>query len=74
MGEYLSDPDGYTVNAGTCHDWRYLRREELEAWAPVDAGTGTDCSAFLEHHATVYRFPWPDEDSGGPDGLPARRC
>lgn len=63
MGEYLSKrlPSGETeqvFKAGTCEDWRYLYHEEALAWAPHDAGRGTNLKVALKA-PLFFRFPWP---------------
>ena len=67
MGEYATakNHNGAIVTVlklGVLDHMMYVRRSELEAWAPHDLGHGTDCGAILADPTTRYRFPWPYED------------
>lgn len=67
MGEYHTrlDPTGKVIQLcklGTMDDWRYVRYEEAQRLAPLDAGANTNIRSFLNDERTLWRFPWPDED------------
>jgi hypothetical protein len=71
MGEYhtrRNQDGGYTsiCKVGTCDDWRYVRRSEVEAMAQHDAGEQTDMGWALNPGdngpAPIFRFPFPYED------------
>jgi hypothetical protein len=74
MGEYLTRRLGGAVvqvaKAGVCDDWRYVRRSEVEKWAPFDAGE-SDCRTALAE-PTLWRFPWLDEDGEAVDRMGKR--
>ena len=53
------------VKAGTCTNWRYVRRSECLKWLPFDGGNGADIKAAINNGKLLYRFPFPDEDAGG---------
>jgi hypothetical protein len=73
MGEYLTqliDGEVKTITkAGTMDDFRYVRRTELEAWGPFDAGQGTNVPEALRDSSTLWRFPWPQEDGQAVEGI-----
>ncbi len=72
MGEFATliapktrrNPKGieFLCKLGKMDDWRYVRRQEAKLLAEKDAGAGSDMDRFLRDPATLYRFPWPDED------------
>lgn len=49
------------LKLGTIDDFRYVRRQELEAWQLHDADPDT-IQAYLDDPNTLYRFPWSNED------------
>ncbi len=49
------------LKLGTMDDFRYVRRQELEAWRLHDAEPDT-IQAYLDDPNTLYRFPWSNED------------
>jgi hypothetical protein len=66
MGDYFSNRQGeQLVKAGTCTNWRYVRRSECLKWLPFDGGNGADIKAAINNGKLLYRFPFPDEDAGG---------
>lgn len=74
MGEYLSRriAGGQVeqfAKCGTMDHMMYARRSELVAWAPFDAGLGTDVRSILASPSTLYRFPWPEEDGQSVDQM-----
>lgn len=69
MGEYFTKKEPVTgeievlCKVGVMDAWRYVRRSECQAWLPYDAKEETDVLEALQAPSTLYRFPFPDEDS-----------
>ncbi len=65
MGEYIGG-----IKIGVMDDLRYVRREEcagLHQDTPSEEGAGA-----LRNPASLWRFPWPDEDGATPGEIDAR--
>lgn|GEM_PF-6268593 len=66
MGDYFSNKEGVQLaKAGTCTDWRYVRRSECLKWLPHDGGNGANIRAAINNGKLLYRFTFLDEDEGG---------
>ncbi len=65
MGEYIG-----RLKIGVVDDLRYVRREEC---AGLHQDTPSkDGAAALSNPASLWRFPWPDEDGAAPEEIDAR--
>lgn len=69
MGEYLERDGGQPCKLATVDDARYLTRDEAERLRGYDEGPAL--AGLLADPRTLWRFPWPAEES--PDN-PAELC